>query len=107
VDELPIGTTSNVVASGVTTGKLEPMLVPVVETLPWGFSSQYSTYYLTSRFTGGLPKKEPLNQFVPLVEFKIDCLRASIMNPGFAYVAFRPARRRWSNCCKPSIETPS
>jgi len=59
VDELPIETTSNVVAPSVTTGELEPMLVPVVETLHWGFSIQYSTYYLPSPFTGGLPKKEP------------------------------------------------
>jgi hypothetical protein len=73
----------------VTTGELEPMLVPVVETVHWGFSIQYSTYYLPSPFTGGLPKKEPMNQFVPLVEFKIDCLRASIKNPEFAYVAFK------------------
>ena len=43
VDELPIGTISNVVAPSMTTGKLEPMLVPVVETLHWGFSIQYST----------------------------------------------------------------
>jgi hypothetical protein len=54
-------------------------------------SIQYSTYYLTSRFTGGPPKDEPLNQLVPLVEFAVDNPRtgASVatMNPGFAYVA--------------------
>jgi len=56
-----------------------------------GFSLQYSTYYLTSRFTGGPPKKEPLNQLVPLVEFSFDTpfgqSTAATMNPGFAYVA--------------------
>jgi hypothetical protein len=57
----------------------------------WGFSIQYSTLYLTSRFNGGPPKDEPLNQLVPLVEFKLDSPRgqytAATMNPGFAYVA--------------------
>jgi len=47
--------------------------------------------YLTSRFNGGLPKNEPLNQLVPLVEFNFDSPRgqytAATMNPGFAYVA--------------------
>jgi len=66
-------------------------LVPQVETLHWGFSLQYSTYYLTSRFTGGPPKEEPLNQLLPLVEFSFDSPRgqstAATMNPGFAYVA--------------------
>jgi hypothetical protein len=49
------------------------------------------SYYLPSRFTGGPPKKEPLNQFVPLVEFSFDTpfgqSTAATMNPGFAYVA--------------------
>ena len=56
-----------------------------------GFSIQYSTLYLTSRFDGGPPKDEPLNQLVPLVEFRFDSPRgqttAATMNPGFAYVA--------------------
>ena len=66
-------------------------LVPTVETLHWGLSLQYSTYYLTSRFTGGPPKDEPLNQLLPLVEFSFDTPRgqntAATMNPGLAYVA--------------------
>jgi hypothetical protein len=58
----------------------------------WGFSIQYSTYYLTSRFTPGkLPKDEPLHQFVPLVEFAFETPRgektAATMNPGLAYAA--------------------
>jgi hypothetical protein len=65
--------------------------LPTVETLHWGLSIQYSTYYLTSRFTGGPPKDEPLNQLLPLVEFSFDTPRgqntAATMNPGFAYVA--------------------
>jgi hypothetical protein len=65
--------------------------VPQVETLHWGISLQYSTYHLTSRFTGGPPKEEPLNQLLPVVEFSFDSPRwqstAATMNPGFAYVA--------------------
>jgi hypothetical protein len=67
------------------------ILIPQVEMLHWGLSLQYSTYYLTNRFTGGPPKDEPLNQLVPLVEFAIDNPRigtpVATMNPGFAYVA--------------------
>src|SRR6516165_1710736 len=71
--------------------KAESILVPTVETLHWGLSLQYSTYYLTSRFTGGPPKDEPLNQLLPLVEFSFDTPRGqntvATMNPGLAYVA--------------------
>jgi hypothetical protein len=91
VDELPIGTTSTALGPNLTTVKLGPILMPSVETLHWGFSIQYSTYYLTSRFTGGSPKEEPLNQFLPLAEFSFDSPRgqntAATVNPGFAYVA--------------------
>jgi hypothetical protein len=62
-----------------------------VETPHWGFSIQFSTLYLTSRFNGGPPKEEPLNQLVPLVEFRFDSPRGqetvATANPGFAYVA--------------------
>ena len=70
-----------------------PELVPVpyqdVPTLHWDFSLQYSTYYLTPRYTGGPAKEEPLNQFVPLVEFTFDTPRGqkTIANPGVAYAA--------------------
>ena len=48
------------------TGQLGPMLTRAVDTLHWGFSIQYSTYYLTGRYTPGkLPKDEPLHQFIP------------------------------------------
>jgi len=43
------------------------------------------------RFDGGPPKSEPLNQLVPLVEFKFDSFRgqytAATANPGLAYVS--------------------
>jgi hypothetical protein len=39
------------------------------ETLRWGLALEYSTLYLTDRFTGGPPKEEPLYQFVTLIEF--------------------------------------
>jgi hypothetical protein len=91
VDEQPIGTGGSVLAPSVMTGKLTTIPNPLIETLHWGFSLQYSTYYLTSRFTGGPPKEEPLNQFLPLVEFSFDSplgqSTAATMNPGFAYVA--------------------
>ena len=91
VDELPIGTTGNTLAPNLTTSRFETILVPQVATFHCGFSIQYSTYYLTSRFTGGPPKEEPLNQFIPLVEFSFDSPRgqntSATMNPGFAYVA--------------------
>jgi hypothetical protein len=57
------------------TGGLEAALMPKVDTLHSGVSMQYSTYYLTKRFTGGPPKEEPLNQLVPLVEFSFDSPR--------------------------------
>jgi hypothetical protein len=91
VDEIPVGSGGRALAPNLTTGKLQSVLAPAVETLHWGFSVQYSTYYLTSRFNGGPPKEEPLNQLVPLVEFNFDSPRgqytAATMNPGFAYVA--------------------
>ena len=91
VDELPFGATTTALGFGAPSGKAQSILVPTVETLHWGLSLQYSTYYLTSRFTGGPPKDEPLNQFLPLVEFSFDTPRgqntAATMNPGLAYVA--------------------
>ena len=74
------------------TGALGPMISRNVDTLHWGFSLQYSTFYLTPRHTPGrLPKSEPVNQFIPLVEFAFDTPRgvktAATMNPGLAYVA--------------------
>ena len=74
------------------TGQLAPMLTRNVDVLHWGVALEFSTLYLTRRFTPGkLPKEEPLNQFVPLVEFSFDSPRgqktAATMNPGLSYVA--------------------
>ncbi len=74
------------------TGQLGPMLTRNVDILHWGFALEFSTLYLTSRFTPGkLPKDEPLNQLVPLVEFSFDSPRGektlATMNPGLSYVA--------------------
>ena len=73
-------------------GQLGPMLARNVDTLHWGFALEFSTLYLTSRFTPGkLPKEEPLNQVVPLVEFSFHSPRGektvATMNPGLSYVA--------------------
>jgi hypothetical protein len=91
VDAIPFGPTGKALTPNPATGSLQSGLVPQVNVLHWGFSLQYSTYYLTSRFTGGPPKAEPLNQLVPLVEFNFDTpfghSTAATMNPGFAYVA--------------------
>lgn len=90
--EHPIAGTSTNFGIDPQTGQLGPMLTRNVNTVHWGFSLQYSTYYLTNRFTPGkLPKDEPLHQFIPLVEFAFDTPRgektAATMNPGLAYVA--------------------
>jgi len=74
------------------TGQLSPMVTRKVDTLHWGFAVEFSTLYLTSRFAPGkLPKQEPLNQLVPLVEFSFVSPRgektAATMNPGLSYVA--------------------
>jgi len=74
------------------TSQFGPTLTRNVDTLHWGFSIQYSMFYLTSRFTPGkLPKDEPLYQFIPLVEFAFDMPRgektAATVNPGLAYVS--------------------
>ena len=91
VDEVPVGSGGRALAPNLVTGGFDNVLFPAVETLHWGFSIQYSTRYLTNRFDGGPPKQEPLNQLVPLVEFRFDSPRgqytAATANPGFAYVA--------------------
>jgi hypothetical protein len=86
--------TGTSINSGIdpVTGQLGPMLTRNVDTLHWGFALEFSTLYLTGRFTPGkLPKEEPLNQLVPLVEFSFVSPRgektAATMNPGLSYVA--------------------
>jgi hypothetical protein len=89
--EHPTGSVSTNLGFDPVTGQLGPMLTRSVDILHWGFAVEFSTLYLTSRFTGGPPKQEPLYQFVPLVEFTIDSApgRKSVatMNPGLSYVA--------------------
>lgn len=89
--EHPTGGISSNLGFDPVTGQLGPMLTRNVDILHWGFAVEFSTLYLTSQFTGGPPKGEPLNQFVPLVEFAFDSApgRKSVatMNPGLSYVA--------------------
>jgi hypothetical protein len=92
VVEHPTSATSVNFGVDPATGQPGPKQARNVDTLHWGFSLQYSTLYLTDRFTPGrLPKQEPLNQWVPLIEFAFDSARgqktAATMNPGISYVA--------------------
>jgi hypothetical protein len=91
VSQTPFGPSGSALAPNLITGRFTTVPSPAVETINWGLSVQYSTYYLTSRFTGGPPKQEPLNQLVPLVEFSfqspIGQATGATVNPGFAYVA--------------------
>jgi hypothetical protein len=57
--EAPLGRTATNLAVDPDTGVLGPMTTIQVPTVHWGFSVEFSTYYLTSRFTGGPPKEEP------------------------------------------------
>ncbi len=89
--EHPTGSVSTNLGIDPITGQLGPMLTRNVDILHWGFAVEFSTLYLTSRFTGGPPKEEPFNQWVPLVEFAFDSSRGTkstaTMNPGLSYVA--------------------
>jgi hypothetical protein len=88
--EFPLSPTSTILGIDSGTRRLGPVLGRNVDTLHWGIAIEYSTYYLTSRFTGAPPKEEPLNQLVPLIEFNFDSpvgqKTAATMNPGLAYV---------------------
>jgi hypothetical protein len=91
VDEVPAGSSrATALAPNLSTGRFDSVPFPGVETLRWGFSVQFSTLYLTSRFDSGPPTHEPLNQWVPLVEFKFDSpsgqKTVATANPGVAYV---------------------
>jgi hypothetical protein len=89
--EHPTGSVSTNLGFDPITGQLGPMLTRNVDILHWGFAVEFSTLYLTSRFTGGPPTEEPLNQLVPLIEFAVDSAPGSksiaTMNPGLSYVA--------------------
>lgn len=82
--------------TGVTSsGRFGPVNLRDSNVLHWGFALEFSTLYLTDRFTGGPPAEEPLNQLVPLVEFAFDTpfgqgsngKTAATVNPGLSYVA--------------------
>jgi hypothetical protein len=86
--EVPTVSRSTILGVNGAGSALIPISSEDVPILHWGFSVQYSAYYLTPRFTGGPPKQEPLNQFVPLVEFAFDSPRGETianMSPGIAY----------------------
>jgi hypothetical protein len=87
--EIPTSGTSAALDNSVP-GELTPAVLRTDTIMHWGLSPQYSTFYLTPRYTGRLPREEPLDQFIPLVEFAFDSpMRsrpAATMNPGLAYV---------------------
>ena len=87
--EIPTSGTSTALVNSVP-GELTPAVLRTDTIMHWGLSLQYSTFYLTPRYTGRLPREEPLDQFIPLVEFAFDSpMRskpAATMNPGLAYV---------------------
>jgi hypothetical protein len=89
--EHPTGSVSRNFGIDTSTGQLGPMVTTNLDILHWGFAVEFSTLYLTSRFNGGPPKEEPLNQLVPLVEFAFDSSQGTktiaTMNPGLSYVA--------------------
>jgi hypothetical protein len=89
--EHPMSDTSTNLGIDERAGQFTSIPTRNADTLHWGFSIQYSTFYLTSRYTPGrLPKNEPLYQFIPLVEFAFDTSRgqktAATINPGLAYI---------------------
>src|SRR6202022_930484 len=89
--EHPTGRVSQNFGIDRITGQPGPMMIGNVDILHWGFAVEFSTLYLTSRFTGGPPKEEPLNQLVPLVEFAFDSSQGTksiaTVHPGLSYVA--------------------
>jgi len=89
--EHPTGGISTNLGIAPLSGQLGPTLTRHVDTLRWGFAIEYNTLYLAKRIGKGLPKEEPLNQFVPLVEFAFESASGkqtiATMNPGISYVA--------------------
>jgi hypothetical protein len=70
--ELPTRDTTSIVGVDTASKHFGRMTARLPDTVHWGFALKYSTFYLTDRFTGGPPKHEPPNQWVPLVEFAFD-----------------------------------
>jgi hypothetical protein len=89
--EVPTTRTSMTLDNSIA-GQLVPEPFSTSTVLHWGLSIQYSTFYLTPRFTPGrLPSQEPLYQFIPIVEFVVDSPigkpSVATMNPGLVYVS--------------------
>jgi len=89
--EIPTSRTSMILDNSLP-GQLVPEPFSTSTILHWGLSIQYSTFYLTPRFTPGrLPNQEPVYQFIPLVEFAVDSPvgkpSVATVNPGLVYVA--------------------
>ncbi|MBV9630867.1 MAG: hypothetical protein JO230_22430 [Xanthobacteraceae bacterium] len=89
--EVPTAGTSMTLDNSIA-GQLVPEPFSTSTVLHWGLSIQYSTFYLTPRFTPGrLPNQEPLYQFIPLVELAVDSPvgkpSVATVNPGLVYVA--------------------
>ncbi len=91
--EFPINSPTKTILYGLSEGQSRYGYVHNKDVLHWAFAVEFSTLYLTSRFTGGSPKEEPLNQLVPLIEFPVDTtitggnfISAATMNPGLSYV---------------------
>jgi hypothetical protein len=84
--DFPTSRTSRVTPSAASLGN--PTIVHT------GVALEFSTLYLTERFTGKPPTEEPVNQWVPMVEFQFDTplgggygkQTAATVNPGLAYV---------------------
>jgi hypothetical protein len=89
--ELPTNHATTIFGVDAGPGRFGPMNSKLPDTQHWGFALEYSTLYLTDRFTRGKPKEEPLNQWVPLVEFAFDSPTGqktiATVNPGISYVA--------------------
>jgi hypothetical protein len=71
-------------------GGLFPQESPATDRLHWGFAISYSTHYIQDWGPHWPYQHEPLNQFVPLVEFSFDSANhaatTGTANPGLVYV---------------------
>lgn len=91
----PTSHTATVTTTDNLAGPSRSRLVYNTDSLQWSFALEYSTLYLTDRFTGGPPREEPLNQWVPLIELSFDTpigrghgqKTIGTVNPGVSYVA--------------------
>jgi hypothetical protein len=117
--EFPLQRSSTTYFSDPEDGSLELFSTKNDAILHWGFSIQYSTFYMSDRFTGTPRTEEPRQQYVPLIEFAVASplgpspaqKTAATANPGLAYVGqtwgYRAAgsggwaRARWTGSVCP------